>query len=93
MKSDGNIVHQRQYPRMVLIAIEDKGENLEFTAPGKQPISIPKTCSLARNGFIRVEYVNSNGMVNVKFLFEVHNQLTLFVSIISCFSPLFHSLN
>lgn len=55
VKPDGNIVHQRQYPRMALIAIEDKGDNLKLTAPGKQPIVVPKQCDLNRKSINRVE--------------------------------------
>ena len=53
--SEGKFVHARQYPKMVLIAIADEGDNIEITAPGKTAIFVPKRAKLDRTNSKRVE--------------------------------------
>lgn len=55
VKPNGNFVHQRQYPKMALISVEDKGDKLEFNAPGQSPISVPKWASLNKKELKKVE--------------------------------------
>ena len=55
MTAEGKFVHARQYPKMILITISDKGDNLEFTAPGKPTILVPKRASFDNKGLKRVE--------------------------------------
>lgn len=55
MTSEGKFVHARQYPKMVLIAITDKGANVELTAPGKSPILLEKRAILDKTNSKRIE--------------------------------------
>ena len=55
MTPEGKFVHARQYPKMVLIAVSDKGANVELTAPGKSPALVSKRASLDKTNSKRVE--------------------------------------
>ena len=55
VQPSGLFVHQRQYPKMVLISSEIKGDNLVLTAPGKSPISVKKQATLEKKNIKRYE--------------------------------------
>ena len=43
---DGTFTHQRHYPKMVLISVSVKEDDIEFTAPGKTPCCIKKQSTI-----------------------------------------------
>ena len=43
---DGTFAHQRHYPKMVLISVRVKDDDIEFTAPGKAPCHIKKQSTI-----------------------------------------------
>ena len=55
MQSDGTFIHQRIYPKMALISVAVKGDNIEFTAPGKSPICIKKDGELDKKNLKQYE--------------------------------------
>lgn len=55
VQSDGTFIHQRIYPKMALISVAVKGDNIEFTAPGKSPICIEKEGELDKKNLKQYE--------------------------------------